>query len=221
MVNFEVDPDCLKSLVPAGTEISLWQDRCFLSVVAFRFLNTRLLGVPVPLHRDFEELNLRFYVTRRVGDDLRRGVVFIKETVPRHAVSIVARAVYNENYHTLPMRHTISPGYAEYGWQLDGQWCDLAVRATVPATVPELDSEASFIAEHHWGYVIQRDGATVEYRVERPRWKVSPARVLSWDLDPRAMYGEVFGPYLEREPASVFLAEGSEISVGRARRLNP
>lgn len=221
IVNFEVDPAMLERFVPNGTELSLWRDRCFVSLVAFRFLDTRLLGVPVPFHRDFEEMNLRFYVSRTVGGKLRRGVVFIKEIVPKRAVTLVARAVYNENYHTLPMRHEVGSGFARYEWRMDGQWGNLSVQATGPAEIPDIDSKTSFIAEHHWGYVIQRDGTTVEYRVERPRWRVAPASVESWQVDARSMYGDVFAASLDRDPASVFLAEGSAVSVGRSRRLPP
>ncbi len=221
MVNFEVDPGYLERFVPEGTEVSLWRNKCFASIVAFRFLNTRLLGIPVPLHRNFEELNLRFYVTREVGGELRRGVVFIKEVVPRRAVTMVARSVYNENYHTMPMRHELGPGFARYEWRSGKRWSNLAVEATAPAKVPDLDSDVSFVAEHHWGYVTQRDGATVEYRVERPRWRVAPATVASWNLDARDLYGREFGACLENPPASVFLAEGSAVSVGRGQRLQP
>ena len=175
----------------------------------------------MPFHRDFEELNLRFYVSRVVGGELRRGVVFVKEIVPKRAVSWVARTVYNENYHTLPMRHEVGSGQARYQWRMDGRWNDLAVRATGPAQIPSVDSKASFIAEHHWGYVTQRDGATVEYRVERPRWRVASASVESLKFDARPMYGDVFASCLERDPASAFLAEGSAVSVGRSRRLQP
>ncbi|MDE2702131.1 MAG: DUF2071 domain-containing protein [Chloroflexota bacterium] len=221
IVNFEVDPEMLERFVPNGTELSLWRDRCFVSLVAFRFLNTRLLGVPVPFHRDFEEMNLRFYVSRTVGDELRRGVVFIKEIVPKRAVTLVARAVYNENYHTVRMRHEVRSGFARYEWRAGRRWSNLAVQASGPARIPDVDSETSFVAEHHWGYVIQRDGATVEYRVERPRWRVAPASVVSWQVDARSMYGDVFAASLDRDPASVFLAEGSAVSVGRSRRLQP
>lgn len=221
IVNFEADPGILERFVPDGTELSLWRGRCFVSVVAFRFLDTRILGVPVPFHRDFEELNLRFYVARRSGGNLRQGVVFIKEVVPKRAVTLVARTVYNENYHTLPMRHEVGSGFARYEWRMDGRWSSLAVRASGPARVPDLDSAESFIAEHHWGYVVQRDGATVEYRVERPRWRVAPASLVSWNLDARSMYGEALADCLENAPFSTYLAEGSAVSVGRSRRLDP
>lgn len=220
MVNFEVDPGLLEQFVPAGTRITRWRGKCLASVVAFRFLGTKVLGVPVPLHRDFEELNLRFYVERRAGGELRRGVVFIKEVVPRRAVTLIARSVYNENYHTLPMRHAVGPGTARYEWQSRGRWSSLAVAATAAAAVPDPDSKQSFIAEHHWGYVSQRDGATVEYRVERPRWRVAPAELTSWEIDGRSLYGEALGACLEEAPDSVYLAEGSAVAVGRGRRLD-
>ena len=220
LVNFEVEPGILERFVPAGTEINLWQGRCLVSVVAFRFANTRLLGIPIPMHGNFEELNLRFYVRRASGRELREGVVFIKEIVPRRAVTAIARAVYNENYHTLPMRHETGAGFARYEWRTDGLWNNLAVRALAPLSVPDQDSEGSFVAEHHWGYVTQRDGATVEYRVERPRWRVAPAELISWQVDARPLYGEVFGPFLERAPTSVYLAEGSAVSVSLGRRLS-
>ena len=65
MLNYIVDPALIKRLIPAGTEIDYENGETFVSVVGFLFLDTRLLGVPIPLHRDFEEVNLRFYVRRK------------------------------------------------------------------------------------------------------------------------------------------------------------
>ena len=67
MLNYTVDPRLLAPLVPLGTEIDFENGDTFLSVVGFLFLDTRLLGLPIPLHRDFEEVNLRFYVTEKIG----------------------------------------------------------------------------------------------------------------------------------------------------------
>jgi uncharacterized protein len=93
MLNYEIDPDLLRSRIPAGTELDSWNGRTFVSIVGFRFLETRVLGVPIPFHRDFNELNLRFYVRRLAGDEWRRGVVFVKEVVPRRAIAWIARAL--------------------------------------------------------------------------------------------------------------------------------
>jgi uncharacterized protein YqjF (DUF2071 family) len=107
MLNYEVDPAILRPLVPAGTELDFWQGRALVSVVAFRFLDTRLRGVPIPLHRDFDEIIPRFYVRRYAGGAWRRAVVFIREVVPRVAIATVARLAYNEPYVALPMRHEV------------------------------------------------------------------------------------------------------------------
>ncbi|MFD6447768.1 DUF2071 domain-containing protein [Promicromonospora sp. NPDC060204] len=107
MLSYEIDPDALRPLVPRGVELDTWDGRHLVSMVAFQFLDTRLLGVPVPFHRDFDEINLRFYVRRRADDGWRRGVVFVKEIVPRWALATVARVVYGEKYVARPMRHRI------------------------------------------------------------------------------------------------------------------
>src|SRR5215471_6677207 len=107
MLNYEVDPALLRDLVPDGTTLDRWNDKVFLSLVGFRFLDTKILGVPIPFHRNFDEVNLRFYVRREPCAEVRRGVVFIREIVPRLAIATVARMVYNENYVSFPMSHRL------------------------------------------------------------------------------------------------------------------
>src|SRR5260370_27968444 len=114
MLNYEVDPTVLQPLVPKGTELDVWDGHSFLSLVGFLFLRTRVFGVPIPFHRNFEEVNLRFYVRRKTGEGWRRGVVFVKEFVPRTAIALVARRLYNENYVACPMSsHAHLPGELE------------------------------------------------------------------------------------------------------------
>ena len=205
--------------MPEGTEIDLWEGRCYVSVVGLRFLKTKLLGVPIPFHRDFPEVNLRFYVRREVEGEIRRGVVFIKEIVPRHAVTWVARTFYNENYVTLPMREEITADSYRYEWRSKGTWYRLSVETHGDWSVPDLDSEASFVAEHYWGYAAQRDESTLEYEVEHPRWRMAKADQVEYECDVAGLYGEEFVEALSREPVSAFMAEGSEVVVRRGVRL--
>jgi hypothetical protein len=107
MLNFVVDPAILAPLVPPGTELDFENGETFVSVVGFLFLDTRLLGLPIPVHRDFEEVNLRFYVRKKSADAWRRGVVFIRELVPKRAIALIARTFYGEPYLALPMKHEI------------------------------------------------------------------------------------------------------------------
>ena len=217
--NYECDPELLAPYVPSGTEIDLWQGRCYVSVVGLQFLKTKLLGLAIPFHRDFPEVNLRFYVRREVDGEVRRGVVFIKEIVSRHAVTSVARGVYNENYVTLPMRHEIKPDSYRYEWRHKRTWNRLSVATHGEWNVPDPSSEESFVAEHYWGYAAQRDGSTLEYEVEHPRWRMAMADEVEFVCDVGRLYGEEFTEALSREPVSAFMAEGSAVVVKRGVRM--
>src|SRR5271154_358899 len=125
MLNYEIDPTALSLFVPAGTELDFWNGKACVSLVGFLFRDVRIGGIPIPFHRHFEEVNLRFYVRRKAEDGWRRGVVFIKELVPRKAIAVVARKFYNENYIALPMSHRIEKNQDEiksvsYAWQFNG-----------------------------------------------------------------------------------------------------
>ncbi|HET9709541.1 MAG TPA: DUF2071 domain-containing protein [Gemmatimonadales bacterium] len=221
MFNYEMDPSLLGPLVPRGTELDTWKGTTYASIVAFRFLRTRILGIPVPLHRDFEEANLRFYVRCRSGAELRRGVVFIRELVPRRAVASLARWLYNEPYRALPMRSTVatSPELAvQYSWQLGTDWHTVSARTGQPLALPAAGSFEQFITEHYWGYTRQRDASTIEYHVTHPPWAVAPADSYRIDGDLTAVYGAALGARLAT-PVSVFLVNGSPVTVSRPASL--
>jgi uncharacterized protein YqjF (DUF2071 family) len=216
MLNYVIDPRLIAPLVPAKTEIDFENGETFISVVGFLFLDTRLLGFPIPLHRDFEEVNLRFYVRRKPADTWRRGVVFIRELVPRPAIALVARALYGENYIAVPMRHEIEHLdqnlEVEYSWRRDGKWESLKMTATGEPHAISAGSHAEFITEHYWGYTALRSSCS-EYRVEHPRWKVWNATAFEFNADVATLYGEQFAETLNQPPRSAFIADGSPISV--------
>ncbi len=226
MLNFPVDPAVLGAHIPVGTELDYFENQTYLSVVGFRFLDTRVLGVPIPFHRHFDEVNLRFYVRRKAAEGWRRGVVFVKELVPKRAIAWVARTLYGENYRAVPMRHAITepeapkPGSVHYEWMVGGRWHGLNVGIEgQPHAAPE-DSEAQFITEHYWGYAGGEGRRTVEYEVRHPSWKLWNATRAELDVDVEAVYGAEFSAALDREPTSAFVAEGSEITVHRGKTLD-
>ncbi|MBX3411615.1 MAG: DUF2071 domain-containing protein [Pirellulales bacterium] len=228
VLNFEIDPDRLLHLLPRGTELDTYEGRSFVSMVGFQFLDTRLFGWPVPGHRRFEEVNLRFYVWREVSGQRRRGVVFVKELVPRLAVAKVARWFYNENYETRAMRHRLAPAAAGhrlptemiYEWRRAGRWDRLGVGVDPENWgYPAPGSLDEFIIEHYWGYSVQRDGGTMEYEVRHPAWRIAPAVEWEFDCDARALYGSTFAEALRQPPASAFLADGSAVDVHQGTRL--
>jgi uncharacterized protein YqjF (DUF2071 family) len=216
MANFAIDPAILRPLIPAGTELDFFDGETFVSVVGFQFLNTRLFGIPIPFHRNFEEVNLRFYVRRKCAEGWRRGVVFIRELAPRRAVAFVARVFYDERYTALPMRHTIDHQNGalkvEYAWQRDGVWESLKLSATGESRLIESGSVEQFITEHYWGYTAHSRGSS-EYQVDHPPWRVWPAATARLGCDVAALYGSQFVEALSAPPASAFILDGSPILV--------
>jgi uncharacterized protein len=224
MLNYEVDPAILSPIIPQGTELDFWNGKAFVTLVGFLFEETRVCGIPIPFHRNFEEVNLRFYVRRMAHDGWRRGVVFIKELVPRTAIAFVARKLYNENYLAVPMSHQIEKSHTEiksvsYFWRFGGNenYMKLTTRGGVQLLIE--GSEQEFITEHYWGYTTQRDGSTLEYRVEHPRWQVWETSATKLHCDAAKLYGEQFRDSLSRPPSSAFLADGSEVNVYKGIKL--
>ncbi|MEZ4454483.1 MAG: DUF2071 domain-containing protein [Nannocystaceae bacterium] len=232
MLNYAVDPALLAPHVPAGTELDAWGGVPYVSLVGFMFLRTRVLGLAIPWHVNFEELNLRFYV-RRPGapgephvepDGWKRGVAFLKEIVPRAAVAGVARALYGERYESWPMRHVRTArseeeGPVAYGVRVAGRWGEIGVDARgAPAPLAPGSLEA-FIAEHYWGYVGAPGRATIEYRVEHPPWRARVGDAPRCTLDLAALYGDAFAAALAGLPRSALVAEGSTVTVHRGRRI--
>src|SRR5579863_4073263 len=172
LLNYAVDASLLERLVPAGTELDLFEGRTYLSLVGFEFNRLRVFGLAVPFHQSFEEVNLRFYVRR----SSKRGVVFIRELVPRYAVAAAARFAFNENYSCVPMSHPIDAMEAEYVWGSGPDRCAMRIVAHGSASLPQDGSECQFITEHYWGYAKQRDGGCLEYEVQHPRWPVRAAK---------------------------------------------
>lgn len=226
LLNFPVDPSLLEEHIPPGTEVDFHQGETYLSIVGFLFQDTTICGLPALGHRDFTEINLRFYVRRKVENEWRRGVVFIQEIVPRPAVTWIARTLYGENYITRPMqqfleydREKLLARTVEYRWQQASKWNRVGIVCTdqLPAE-PLPDSLEEFIIEHYWGYTFA-GGKTREYHVEHPRWQILPAEHVTWDCDAAATYGKKFGAMLSQQPASAFVALGSEVSVRWANKL--
>ena len=209
--------------MPVGTELDLWDGNCFVSLVGFMFVNTKLLGIKIPFHKDFEEVNLRFYVKRFVNGSWKRGVVFIKEIVPKKALTFVANTVYNENYETMPMKHyweiEREKRIIEYKWKLNGIWYSFRVFASVDKFKIKPNSKTEFITEHYWGYAKVNSRRTNEYEVTHPKWEVYKVEDYKIDVDFKLVYGDEFEFLNDMKPYSVMLAEGSQITVENKRTI--
>ena len=223
MANYPIDPSILKPYLPCHTELDTFNGINYVSLVGFLFANTKLLGLPIPFHRTFEEVNLRFYVRYKEEQKWKRGVVFLKEIVPKHMISLVANSLYGENYTTHAMKHSFT--YSEkgfevgYHWKVDKSWNYLNATAGKNASALIEGSEEEFITEHYWGYTFINDRSSGTYQVEHPRWNVH--RVIDYNIfcEGTKLYGVAFGETLRLKPSSIFLAEGSPISVMKGSKI--
>ena len=221
MLNYAVDAEMLQRYVPAGTELDRFAGKFYVSLIGFEFNHTRIAGARVPFHQSFEEVNLRLYVRR--GE--RRGVVFIRELVPKRAVVAIARAVFGENYACARMSHLVEMDVhsgdttAKFSFGSGSDLCSMHLETIGEPLVPADESLAQFITEHYWGYARSSDGTTLEYEVQHPRWRVWGAKDAGFRGDATAFYGAEFAKVLERPPDSAFLAEGSAVTVFRGTRI--
>lgn len=222
LANYAVDKEILLNYLPPLTKLDDWQGKYYVSLVGFMFINTKLRGLSIPFHENFEEINLRFYVKYQDGELIKRGVVFIKEIVPKPALTFVANTIYKENYQTLPTKHywgIEQDGLrVEYSWK-NRDWNKFSLLSSSICKPIEIGSKEEFITEHYWGYTKIKQHVTSEYGVEHPRWEVYPVRNYVINVDFGANYGDDFAFLSNVEPASVMLVEGSPIRVLKGKRL--
>ncbi len=224
IVNYQVDENLLKPYLPVGTELDTWNGIHYISLVGFMFINTKVLGMKIPFHVNFEEVNLRFYVKEKTEDGWKRGVVFIREIVPKHAITFVANTLYGEHYVTHKMKHLWQEDKATrkvvYGWKINNKWQYLEVIAEKEARKMEANSEVEFITEHYWGYTKINENKTTAYEVRHPRWDYYKVKDYTIALDYKLTYGDQFRFLNFEAPKSVMLAEGSSISVEEKRVIS-
>jgi uncharacterized protein YqjF (DUF2071 family) len=222
--NYPVPPEILLPYLPAFTEPDPWNGSCYVSLVGFMFEQTKVKGIAFPFHQNFEEFNLRFYVRYPDGGEWKRGVVFVKEIVPKPLISTIANVLYGEKYVSLPMRHRWNKEpdetqTVEYSWKMDGQWDYIRVNASGTGSPLVPGSHEEFITEHYWGYTRMGEKVTSEYEVVHPRWNIFPVNRCEIGCSAEKLYGPQFAACLAGPPETVFLAEGSPVAVKEGRQI--
>lgn len=217
LANYEFDRSILKKYLPAKTEFDSWNGIDYVSLVGFLFKNTRVKGMAIPFHTTFEEVNLRFYVRYKENTEWRRGVVFIKEIVPKSMIAFIANTLYREHYISCNMSHQWKEQgdvfNLSYNWKNKNTENSISVNAENQTLEIAANSGEEFITEHYYGYSKFDAKRTSEYKVEHPRWKIHPVKDYSIVCDFEKNYGSEFSALTAMKPNSVYLAEGSEIKV--------
>jgi uncharacterized protein YqjF (DUF2071 family) len=217
MANYAVDPKVLIPYLPKGVELDSFEGKFYVSLVGFMFNKTRIFKVPIPYLGSFEEINLRFYVLRKHEGKIKRGVVFINETVPFAPVAWMANYLYKEHYTAVKTKHrwhlTDTLKTIDYSWEKDKKWNNIRVNAHSQGNAMKAGSVESFIFEHYFGYTRVNEHKTLEYRINHPSWKINQVIDHSIDCDFEKMYGPDFAFLNSQQADHVILAEGSDVSV--------
>jgi uncharacterized protein len=217
MANYEVEPDLLTPYLPNGVALDLHHDKCYVSLVGFMFQKTKLFNIPIPLLGTFEEINLRFYVKRMESGTIKRGVVFINETVPYKLVAWLANKLYKEHYIAIPTKNekhiSDQSNNINYQWKINNAWNHLTANTAKECTPMEQGSIEEFIFEHYYGYTKLNKHRSQEYKVNHPRWLINKVIDYSIHCDFDAMYGSQFSFLSKHQTASVIMAQGSPVTV--------
>lgn len=220
MVNYEVPEAALKSFLPAGTELDLWNGKSYVSVVAFLFDRMNVLGIPAIGNRCFEEVNLRFYIKRFENGEWKRGVAFIKEIVPKPLVSVLANGLFSEHYETCRMTHAYETkdDRLNFRYALDKKGShEISADVSLKENLLKAGSFEEFIAEHYWGYSKVSETKTVEYEVQHPKWNTYQDANIQLRCNYQKLYGSDWTFLNTIEPISCFVAKGSQVEIGFPR----
>jgi uncharacterized protein YqjF (DUF2071 family) len=217
MVNYEIAPEILMPYLPKGVELDLYEGKTYVSLVGFMFKKTKLFNVPIPKLGTFEEINLRFYVTRTEGNTIKRGVVFINETIPYKIVAWMANKLYNEHYTVVPAKHSIFKDATnqkiKFEWLSNKKWSSIYVENEMSSQTMKKNTLEKFIYEHYYGYTKVSNYITGEYRLHHQSWEIHKMLDYKIDCDFKAMYGNSFSVLNDTKPTAVFIAKGSSVAI--------
>jgi len=221
MVNYQINPDILKTYLPYGVELDDYQGQHIVSLVGLEFAHTKIKGIGIPFHQTFGEVNLRFYVKQKQGDGkYRKGVVFISEIVPKRAIVWVANTLYKECYEYYPMSYEIeeSKDYQQVRYTIENETTQtFSVTADTQKNVIVPESFESFIGERYSGYAKKDNITTIRYEVTHEPWSHYKVIGTDIDIDFRKLYGQEFSFLHDAKPLSTFLFEGSSISISHKK----
>ena len=217
MANYEIAPEILKPFLPKGVDLDLFNGKAYISLVGFMFKNTKLFNIPIPYLGTFEEINLRFYVVRKEENQIKRGVVFINETVPNPIVAWIANKLYKEHYTVVPTKHEINDKNTiqkvKFEWLVNKKWNSICVEASKKPEIMQNGTLEQFIFEHYYGYTKIEENITEEYKLQHPSWKINNVINYTIDCNFEDMYGKAFAVLNYTKPKAVFMAEGSSVKV--------
>tara|TARA_B100000809_G_scaffold118758_1_gene117075 strand:- start:46028 stop:46750 length:723 start_codon:yes stop_codon:yes gene_type:complete len=221
--NYIIDPAILDKHIPNGTLLEAHNGKHYVSLVGFRYCETRLLNIRVPYHHIFEEINLRFYVKREISPgNWRSEVAFAKLFFPKKALTLVAKYIYKENYETLNMRHSWTEKenhlLTSYGLHKKN-WHNFEIQSDKKSRKVASDSSEFFFSKHYWGTSQIDHRSSTVYEIEHPDWEAYDIVDSNVSFDFNTIFGSEFKHLTNTQPDSVHLFKGSEVIVNKKKNI--
>jgi uncharacterized protein YqjF (DUF2071 family) len=221
VATYRVPAELLQNRLPKGLALDDLGGDTFVSLVAFEFSGTRILGVRCPGYGHFPELNLRYYV--RAGAE--RGVIFIREYVSSRLVAYLARRWYNEPYRVAPLSAARSDNGTSISMRFELTLPDrthsLAIQSAKHSFRPAPGSTEHSLLEQRWGFGLNHRGELIRYEVMHEPWQIFPVTSFHIDLDWAAVYGHEWRWLNDATPLSTIFAAGSAIELYRQTSVQP
>jgi uncharacterized protein len=176
--HWPVDCDQLRSRVPAGFPLDLFEGQAWLGIIPFHMSNVAPRALPaLPWVSAFPELNVRTYVTV----DGQPGVYFFSLDAGNPLVAGTARTLFHLPYYSAKMAVDNVDGWTTYNSRRSGSATDASLvcryRPTGEVSEPQPGSLEHFLTERYCLYTT--DSSFRPYRVDihhRP-WPLQPAEL--------------------------------------------
>jgi uncharacterized protein len=185
--HWPVDADSLRSRIPAGFELDLFDGQAWLAIVPFHMSNVAPRGVPaLPWISAFPELNVRTYV--RVND--KPGVYFFSLDAANPVAVGVARLLVHLPYYAASMTVEEHAGRIHYRSRrrrgpLSADASDKAPATFVGDYRPTGDLHAPvrgtleyFLTERYCLYTVDNSFRGFRLDIHHPPWPLQPAEAV-------------------------------------------
>jgi uncharacterized protein YqjF (DUF2071 family) len=176
--HWPIEPQVIRSKLPAAVELDLFDGRAWVGVVPFRMTNAAPRGVPaLPWVSAFPELNVRTYVTR----DGKPGVFFFSLDAANPLAVATARTLFHLPYFRATMRIEERDGWYEYESRRDHAEApaDLVCRyrPTGPVAEPVAGTLDHFLTERYCLYTVNGSGRAHRLEIHHRPWPLQPAEL--------------------------------------------
>lgn len=214
-VNFRIDAKLINALLPKDLEADLFDGFAILSFVGFRFTDARLLGIKIPFHQKFPEINLRTYVKSK-KNPTEKGIYFISEMVPKFMTYFVGKFIFGEPFSRINVQEILNEN--SFGYKIENKNEGLEMSAILSQNLNEQikNKEEEFIVDRVFAFCGKANKKSKKYEVQHPKWNLMKAENSNYIFSNLSHISKLLNNFLQgATPSSIFATDGSAVDVFR------